>query len=318
MVKSEKVRLHCDIITATVKGDAVTKLSLIQMNSSQDRDTNVDRACQFIDQAAQDRPDLIVLPEFFNNLYFGQYRDYKYVQWAESDDGNTMTRIKDKARQHGIHIVATLYEQERPGICFDTAMVIDPQGQIMGKYRKTHPAAYRSLETIYYRYGSKYPVFQIQDWKVGMVICYDLFFPESARCVTLSGAELVIVPFAEPAGFLTPATSNIPDNTGKGAISKERWYNQWHARMRVRALENTVYLAPCNHTGQEGEAIFYGGSLIADPKGTVIAEAGEEEGVISVELDRELLLKARQTTPFLRDRRPYLYKAITSETEDLL
>lgn len=294
------------------------KLCLIQMNSSQDRDTNVARACQFIDQAAQDEPDLIVIPEFFNTLYFGQYRDYKYVQWAERDDGYAMTRIKDKARQHSVYIIATLYEEESPGICFDTAMVLDPQGQIVGKYRKIHPAAHRSLESIYYRYGSKYPVFQIHDWKVGIVICYDLFFPESARCVTLNGAELVIVPFAEPAGFLSPATSNIPDNTGEKAINIEAWYDLWKARMRVRALENIAYLAPCNHSGQEGEAVFGGGTLIVDPKGRVIAEAGEEEGIITAELSREFLVQARQTTPFLRDRRPHLYKAITSETEDLL
>lgn len=294
------------------------KLSLIQMNAGQDRDTNVARACQFIDRAMKDKPDLIVLPEFFNNIYIGQYRDYKYVQWAERDDGYSMTRVKDKARQHGVYIIATLYEEESPGICFDTAMVVDPQGQIAGKYRKTHPAAYRSLESIYYRYGSKYPVFQIHDWKVGIVICYDLFFPESARCVTLNGAELLVVPFAEPAGFLSPQSSNIPADTGEEKINTETWYYQWHARMRVRALENIVYLAPCNHTGREDQALFAGGSLIADPKGRVIAEAGTEEGIITAELDHELLRQARQTSPFLRDRRPSLYKAIACETEDLL
>jgi len=294
------------------------KLSLIQMNSAGDRDANVEKAETFIDRAAKDKPDLIVLPEFFNALYFGQYRDYKYVAWAEKDDGYTMTRIREKARKYGVHIVATIYEEEMPGICYDTAMVVDPKGEIIGKYRKTHPAAYRSIESIYYRYGSRFPVFQIKDWKVGMVICYDLFFPETARCAALNGAELVLVPFAEPAGFLTPDTSNIPADTGESKINMGLWYDMWQARMRVRALENTVYLAPCNHTGREGEALFGGGTLVADPKGRIVAEAGDKEGVISVELDRELLLQTRQTTPFLRDRRPHLYKAITSETEDLI
>ncbi|HEY82488.1 MAG TPA: carbon-nitrogen hydrolase family protein [Dehalococcoidia bacterium] len=294
------------------------KLSLIQMNSGQDRDANVARACQFIDQAAQDKPDLIVLPEFFNALYFGQYRDYKYVQWAERDDGYTMTRIKSKAQEHGVYIIATVYEEEAPGIYFDTAMVVDPQGQIVGKYRKTHPAAYRVLEALYYRYGSKYPIFQIQGWKVGVLICYDLFFPEPARCITLKGAELVVAPFAEPAGFLSPSSSNIPADTGEKAVNTEAWYDLWRARMRARALENTVYLAACNHTGQEGEAVFGGGTLVVDPKGRLIAEAGAGEGIITTELDREFFLQVRRTTPFLRDRRPHLYKAITSETEDLL
>ena len=293
------------------------KLSLIQMNSGNDRDSNVARACDFIDQAAREKPDLIVLPEFFNNLYFAQYRDYKYVQWAEQDDGFTITRIKEKAKQHGVYIIATIYEQDQPGICFDTAMVIDQQGQIIGKYRKTHPAGYRALELIYYRYGSKYPVFEIHDWKVGIVICYDLHFPESARCVALNGAELIIVPFASPVGYLSPDSSSLPDSAGPDSIDKTGWLSRWNARMTCRAIENIAFLAPCNHTGQEGDAVFCGSSRIVDPKGEVIVDAGEEEKVITAELDRQFLINARQTTPFLRDRRPHLYKAIVSETEDL-
>ena len=293
------------------------KLSLIQMNSGNDRDSNVARACDFIDQAAREKPDLIVLPEFFNNLYFAQYRDYKYVQWAEKDDGFTITRIKEKAKQHSVYIIATIYEQDQPGICFDTAMVIDQQGQIIGKYRKTHPAGYRALELIYYRYGSKYPVFEIHGWKVGIVICYDLHFPESARCVTLNGAELIIVPFASSAGYLSPDSSSLPGSAGPASIDKTGWLSRWNARMTCRAIENIAFLAPCNHTGQEGDAVFCGSSRIVDPKGEVIVDAGEEEKVITAELDRQFLISARQTTPFLRDRRPHLYKAIVSETEDL-
>jgi len=293
------------------------KLSLIQMNAGQEQDTNVARACQFIDQAAQEGADLIVLPEFFNTLYFAQYRDYKYIQWAERDDGYTMTRVRDKARQHEVYIIATIYEEESPGIYYDTAMVVDPQGQIVGKYRKTHPAAFRSLEKIYFRYGSKYPVFRIHDWKVGMVICYDLSFPESARCVMLNGAELVVVPFCAPVGYLSPAASNLPSMTGKGTIDKKAWLRRWEAQMTVRASENLVYLAPCNHAGKEGDAVFAGGTRIVDPRGQIVTAAGSGEEIISAELDRDLLVQARQTMTTLRDRRPDLYKAITTEMEDL-
>ncbi len=87
--------------------------------------------------------------------------------------------------------------------------------------------------------------------------------------------------------------------------------------MTLRAIENIVFLAPCNHTGREGDAIFCGGSRVVDPKGEIMVDAGEEEKIIAVELDRQLLISARQTTPFLRDRRPHIYKAIVSETEDL-
>ena len=88
------------------------KLSLIQMSCGTDRDSNVARACDFIDQAAKEKPDLIVIPEFFNSGFFAQYRDYKYVQWAEKDDGFSITRIKEKAKQHSVYIIATIYEQE--------------------------------------------------------------------------------------------------------------------------------------------------------------------------------------------------------------
>jgi len=296
------------------------KLSLIQMNSGHDRDTNVARACQFIDQAAQNRPDMIVLPEFFNTLYFAPYRDYKYIKWAEQENGYTMTRIKEKARQHDVYIIATIYEEEAPGLYFDTAMIVDPKGQIIGKYRKTHPGAYRYLEKIYFRYGSKYPVFHIQNWRIGIVICYDLFFPESARCSMLNGAELLVVPFCAPLGALSPDVSNLPLSTGAEAIDRDRktWNRNWEAKMTVRASENVVYLAACNHSGQEGKVVFEGGTCIIDPQGEVVAAAGAEEEIITADLSRELLIYTRQTNPLLRDRRPDLYKAITSETDDLI
>ena len=293
------------------------KLSLIQMNSGREKEANVERACRLIDRAAKGKPDLIVLPEFFNTVYFGQYRDYRYVAWAEPDDGYTMTRVRDKAVQHGVHIIATIYEEESPGVYYDTAMVVDPRGDIFGKYRKTHPAAFRSLEKIYFRYGSKYPVFHIHDWRVGIVICYDLFFPESARCLLVNGAELIIVPFCEPVGFLTEVSTNIPAIAGEKA-DKAAWLDSWQVRMRMRAIENVTYLAACNHSGKEDQVVYAGGSCIVDPKGNIITEAGEDEKIITATLDRELFVNARRNTPLLRDRRPDLYWPICTETDDLI
>src|SRR5512137_324702 len=123
----------------------VMRLSLVQMNSkTASRDENVERACAFVDEAAKRRPDLVILPEFFNVEYFPQYRDYRYMDYAEADDGYTQTRMKEKARQHGLHIVSTIFEMARPGLNYDTAMLISPEGEIIGKYRKVHPAAYLS------------------------------------------------------------------------------------------------------------------------------------------------------------------------------
>ena len=209
------------------------KLALIQMNSSPNHAENIARAQAYIDQAvAQHAPDLIVVPEFFNHPYVFQYRDYVHIDEAEREDGPAITAMRNKAREHGVHIVATIFEEHSAGIYYDSAMVIDPVGSILGKYRKTHPAAVRSLEKIYFRYGSKFPVFKIGEWRVGINICYDTFFPETARCSAVNGAELIVVPFACPL------------------------IECWREMMITRAFENGVYFAPCNKVGREGRVGF--------------------------------------------------------------
>ena len=206
------------------------RIALIQMNSraSAARDGNVSRACEFIAEAACSKPDVVVLPEFFNNEYFPQYRDYRYMDYAETDDGFTQTRMKAEARRHGIHIVSTIFEMARPGLYYDTAMLINPDGEITGKYRKVHPAALLSLEKIYFRGGSTFPVFRIGEWTVGFSICYDNLFPESCRCLALHGAELIIAPYATPVA------------------------DPWENFLTTRALENGVIPGRLQSRGPRG------------------------------------------------------------------
>src|ERR1700740_1252180 len=143
------------------------RISLIQMNSrASGLEDNVERALEFVARAAGDKAELVVLPEFFNHEYFPQYRDYKYMDYAEADDDYTQTRMKQAARDHGIGLISTIFEMERPGLYFDTAMLINPEGKIAGKYRKVHPAALLSLEKIYFRGGSAFPVFPVGEWTV--------------------------------------------------------------------------------------------------------------------------------------------------------
>lgn len=269
------------------------KLSLIQMNSPDDRDVNMARAEELIDAAAEERPDLIVLPEFFNTIYFAQYRDYTYIDLAERDDGPTMTAIREKARTHRCHIVATIYEEEAAGLYYDTAIVVDPNGDTVGKYRKVQPAAVQSLEKLFFRYGAHFPVFRVGDWRLGINICYDTLFPESARCSALNGADLIVVPFAAPKQVL------------------------WRDVMRTRAFDNGVWFAPCNKVGTEGEWTFPGGSMIIDPYGEVVADAGDEETTIHAEISLDAVTAARRRYPMFRDRRPELYGPICANTEDI-
>ena len=268
------------------------RIALIQMNSKEaDRDSNVDKACKLVEEAIQNRPDVIVLPEFFNTEYFPQYRDYKYIQYAEKDDGHTISRMKELSRKYSVHIIATIYEEERLGLYYDTAMVINPEGKITGKYRKVHPAGVHSLEKIYFRGGSRFYVFAIDGWKVGIIICYDWRFPESMRCLALLGAELVVIPFA---------ASTIA---------------MWSKALPTRAWENSLYVAACNKVGKEGDWNFPGGSVIVDPEGNIMKSAGNGEETITADLDLSLVYQARVKSPVFRDRRPDAYK-ILSRFED--
>ena len=272
------------------------RISLIQMNSrAAARDDNVDRACRFIAQAAAAGAEIAVLPEMFHCEYFPQYRDYKYMDYAEPDTGYTTSRMRSLAKDLGIWIVSTIFEVERPGLYYDTAMLINPGGEIAGKFRKVHPAALLSLEKIYFRGGSSFPVFRVGEWTVGFSICYDNLFPESCRCLALRGAELIVAPYATP---LDDPCENF---------------------LTTRALENGVFLAACNHVGQEGDWRMAGKSMIITPRGKVAVQAsGSEEAVITLDIVRDEVIAARRSFPLFRDRRPDAYSVIAAPMEELL
>ncbi|WP_340107815.1 carbon-nitrogen hydrolase family protein [Pikeienuella sp. HZG-20] len=275
--------------------DPEMKLAIVQMNSTDDLKDNLAKAEAFVAEAATKHgARLVVLPEFFNIPYVFQYRDYAHIDRAEPADGPTITLMRKLAAAHKVAIVATIFEEEAAGLCYDTAYFIEARGEIVGKYRKTHPAAVQSLEKIYFRHGSHFPVFKLQGMKVGAIICYDTLFPETARCVALNGAEVVVVPFAAP---------ELP---------------AWKPIMITRAFENGVWFAPTNKVGAEGEWTFGGRSMIVDPTGAVAAEFDDrEEGVRSTLITRRAVVEARRVKPMFRDRRPDLYSSITTQTEDI-
>jgi len=268
------------------------KIACVQMNSTANREDNVAKACRYIEQAARAEADLVVLPEFFNTIFFAQYQDPRYFALAETDSGPTMTAIAEAARRNGIEVVATIYEEAGPGLYFDTAMHVDSAGEIVFKYRKVHPAAVKSLEKIYFRYGSRFDTYRFGDWRVGIGICYDMGFPETARCLAVNGAELLIAPYA---------TSRS---------------NMFQEVLRTRAFENGCFLAAANKVGREGDWTFSGGSLIAGPAGEVLQSADREsECMLTATIDRAQVKQARIAYPARRDRRPDLYRGLTRETD---
>ena len=277
------------------------RISLIQMNSrAEARDENVRRACEFVARAASDGAQLVVLPEMFHSEYFPQYRDYKYMDYAEPDTGYTTSQMRSLAASLRIWIVSTIFEMERPGLYYDTAMLISPEGAIAGKYRKVHPAAFLSLEKIYFRGGSSFPVFRLplaglEHWTIGFSICYDNLFPESCRCLAVNGAELIIAPYATPVD------------------------DPWENFLTTRALENGVFLAACNHVGQEGNWRMSGKSMVITPRGKIAIQAGgTEEEILTLDICRDDVIAARRSLPLFRDRRPELYSAIATPVEQLL
>lgn len=265
------------------------KIACIQLNSNDAPHHNVARTIRFIEQACSaQHPDLIVLPEFFNTFYFPQDRDHAHLDLAEPEHGPSLSAIREAARAQRVNIVAPIYELASAGHYFDTAFLIDRNGQTVGRYRKVHPAAITSLEKIYFRYGSDFPVFDLEGWKVGIGICYDQFFPETARALAVNGAELLVFPFA---GGTFP---------------------MWTELHRIRAWENLAFLAVCDKVGREGEWTFGGKSLIVDPLGEVLALASEDqEEIISAELDRAAVFEARKKYPMYRDRQPWTYTGLT-------
>lgn len=271
------------------------KVALAQMRSQAgNKDANVERAVSLVEEAAEKGADLVVLPEFFNVEYFAQYRDYAYLDYAERLDGPSLQAVAAEAARRHIWVVATILEIDKPGMFYDTAVVIDRLGNQCGTYRKTHPAAVFSLEKIYFRYGSAFPVFQIEDWPVGIAICYDVFFPEVVRTLALRGAELVLAPFAAP----------------KHPI--------WREMLVMRAFENGCYLAACNKVGREGDWTFSGESMVTSPDGEVFATASAtDDDLVVVSLDRDRVGAARRRYPMFRDRRPDLYGALVAPTETL-
>ncbi len=278
------------------------KLALIQMESTiGGLDENISRASHFIDEGAGEGAELLVLPEFWSTGYFPLAVDYSFYDLADSEDGKATTAVKEKARQHGVHIASTIYERQAAGLFYNTSMMVNPEGEVVSKYRKVHVPARRGLEKLFYRGGSKFPVARVGEWQVGTMLCYDTLLPEPARCLALNGAELILAPFGA--------------STTEGGI--------WEHMIITRAFENGAYVAACNAVGDlklpDGDGFTLGGkSIIVDPEGSIVAEAeAAGETIVYGDLGLDRVSEVRTRYFMLRDRRPDAYHVITTATEDI-
>jgi len=262
-----------------------------------DKEENIVKHLKLIQEAANQGSQITCLQELFFSPYFCQMQDAKWYDLAEPVPGPTTRRMQEVAKSHSMVLVVSLYEEEAPGIYYNTAVVIDADGTLLGKYRKTHiPHLPNFWEKFYFRPGNLgYPVFKTKYARVGVYICYDRHFPEGARVLGLHGAEIVYIPSATSRGLSM---------------------HLWQIEQTSHAIANTYFVGTINRVGQEkelGPNDYYGSSYFCDPRGKIIAQASDkEEEVLVADLDLDLVREVRNTWQFYRDRRPDAYGEITA------
>ena len=277
------------------------KVGLVQMACAPEPDVNMKRALAGIREAARRGAEIVCLQELFRSQYFCQTEDCDLFKLAEPIPGPSTETLSKLAKQKQIVIVASLFEKRAAGLYHNTAVIIDADGRIAGKYRKMHiPDDPLYYEKFYFTPGDLgFASHETQYGRVGTLVCWDQWFPEAARLTALSGAQFLFYPTA--IGWL-------PDEEQE---MNEAQHAAWETIQRGHAIANGVFVVVVNRVGQEGQLRFWGQSFVVDPFGRVLAKASEdEEEVLVVECDLELIDRTRQNWPFLRDRRIESYNGL--------
>jgi N-carbamoylputrescine amidase len=257
----------------------------------------VDKHVALIAKAAGQGAQVVCLQELFYGPYFCAEQEAKWYDLTETvPDGPTTKLMCGLAKKHGVVLVVPLYEEDLPGVYYNSAAVIDADGSFVGKYRKNHlpHCAPGFWEKFYFRPGNLgYPVFDTRVGKVGVYICYDRHFPEGARCLGLAGAEIVFNPSATVAGLSEYL---------------------WKLEQPAHAVANQYFIGAVNRPGFEGPwriGEFYGQSYFCDPRGQFLV-VGKRDGddIVLADLDLDLIREVRNVWQFFRDRRPESYGAV--------
>jgi len=285
------------------------KIGMVQMSCSADKDENIKKAISKIREAAGKGAQIICLQELFTSLYFCDVEDYENFRLAEPIPGPTTDSLKTVAKELGVVIIASLFEKRAHGIYHNTTAVIDADGDYLDKYRKMHiPDDPAYFEKFYFTPGDLgYKVFKTRFATIGVLICWDQWYPEAARITSLMGAEILFYPTA------------IGWATSQDESTNMEQYNAWQTIQRSHAIANGIHVVSVNRVGfeQEGRMKFWGGSFIANPFGSLIVQAShDKEEAIVHELDTEATDRYRTHWPFMRDRRIDSYQPITKRYID--
>lgn len=280
------------------------KVGLVQMSCVKNKQENIDKVEKNIRELAEKGANIICLQELFSSLYFCDVEDYDNFALSEKIPGKTTEMFSSLAKELGVVIVASLFERQMAGVYYNTTAVLDADGIYLGKYRKMHiPDDPGYYEKFYFSPGDLgYKVFNTKFGNIGVLICWDQWYPEASRITALKGADILFYPTA------------IGWASSQDAATNTEQYYAWQTIQRSHAIANGVHTVSVNRTGKEGEMQFWGGSFVCNPFGTILYEAShDKEENIVVEIETDHTEHYRMHWPFFRDRRVESYSAITKK-----
>lgn len=285
------------------------KVGLVQMSCTNNKVENLAKAIEGVKKTAADGAQIVCLQELFTSLYFCDVEDYENFKLAEPIPGPSTELLQTVAKETGVVIIASLFEKRAQGLYHNTTAVIDADGSYLGKYRKMHipddPAYY---EKFYFTPGDLgYKVFKTKFATIGVLICWDQWYPEASRITALMGAEILFYPTA------------IGWATAQDEETNTEQYGAWQTIQRSHSVANGVHVVSVNRVGleQDGAMKFWGGSFVSNPFGTILYKASHEEEEIKVlEIDLAKTDQYRTHWPFMRDRRIDSYQPITKRFID--
>jgi N-carbamoylputrescine amidase len=285
------------------------KVGLVQMSCVKDAQPNLEKAIKGIRDAAAKGAQIVCLQELFTSLYFCDVEDYENFKLAEAIPGPSTDALSKVAKELNVVIIASLFEKRTSGIYHNTTAVLDADGSYLGKYRKMHiPDDPAYFEKFYFTPGDLgYKTFETKYAKIGVLICWDQWYPEAARITSLMGAEILFYPTA------------IGWATAQDDKTNQEQYNAWQTIQRSHAVANGVHVVSVNRVGleQNGLMKFWGGSFVSNPFGNLLylASHDKEENAV-VEIDLNATDFYRTHWPFMRDRRIDSYQPITKRYID--
>jgi N-carbamoylputrescine amidase len=286
---------------------AIIKVGLVQMSCTANKAENIAKAIEKIKEAAAKGAQIVCLQELFASLYFCDIEDHENFSLAEAIPGHTTELFSEVAKKYKVVLIASLFEKRAHGLYHNTTAVIDADGKYLGKYRKMHiPDDPGYYEKFYFTPGDLgYKVFETKYAKIGVLICWDQWYPEAARITSLMGAEMLFYPTA-----IGWATTQDED-------TNYEQYNAWQTIQCSHAVANGVPVISVNRVGFEGDMKFWGGSFVANPFGRLLYKAShDEEETVVVDIDTVKSDVYRTHWPFLRDRRIDSYQPITKRYID--